>query len=37
MIRMLENAAFNNQPIDETQAQNPIDAAERLLNAIVSD
>jgi hypothetical protein len=37
MIEMLENAAFGNQPIDETQAQNLIDAAEHLLGSIGSD
>ncbi|HEX4584300.1 MAG TPA: hypothetical protein VH183_05685 [Burkholderiaceae bacterium] len=37
MIQMLENAAFNNQPIDETRAQNLIDSAQQLLQSIASD
>jgi hypothetical protein len=37
MIQMLENAAFNNQPIDEAQAQNLIDAAQGLLQSVSAD
>ena len=37
MIQMLESAAFNNQLIDESQAQSLISAAQQLLESIPSD
>jgi hypothetical protein len=37
MIQMLESAAFNNQSIDESQAQSLISAAQQLLESISSD
>lgn len=37
MIQMLESAAFEDQPIDETQALSLISAAQRLLNSIPSE
>ncbi len=37
MIQMLENAAFANQPIDETRAESLIEAAEQLLASVSSE